>query len=170
MSGTSAAFLGEGPIAGGKGSWLASVRRSYLDYLIKRIDPEAGFAFGFVDAQAKAAYDVNPRHQMSMTTLFGRAVFDEGDTDIDANEIRTGINRAWLASLSWRYLPSPRFAITQRLYSTGLRYDNDNDEGAHARLRAVHGPRVACRRVFFGGARAGSSSSAATSSGSTEET
>ena len=54
LSGTSAFVLGEGPIAGGKGSWLASVRRSYLDYLIKRIDPDAGFAFGFVDAQAKA--------------------------------------------------------------------------------------------------------------------
>ena len=105
LSGTSAAFLGEGPIAGGKGSWLVSVRRSYLDYLIKRIDPEAGFAFGFVDAQAKVAYDVSPRHQVSITTLFGRAVFEEGDPDIGDNEIRTGINRAWLTSLSWRYLP-----------------------------------------------------------------
>jgi CarboxypepD_reg-like domain len=130
LSGTSAAFLGEGPIAGGKGTWLASVRRSYLDYLIKRIDPEAGFAFGFVDAQAKATYDLNPQHQVSVTTLLGRAVFDEGDPDIDANEIRTGINRAWLTTLSWRYLPSPRFAITQRVYSTGLRYDNDNTDGA----------------------------------------
>jgi hypothetical protein len=126
LSGTSAAFLGEGRIAGGKGSWLASVRRSYLDYLIKRIDPGAGFAFGFVDAQAKATYDLNPQHQVSVTTLLGRAVFDEGDPDIDANEIRTGINRAWLTTLSWRYLPSPRFAITQRVYSTGLHYDNDN--------------------------------------------
>lgn len=130
LSGTSAAFLGEGPLAGGKGSWLASVRRSYLDYLIKRIDPEAGFAFGFVDAQAKAAYDINPRHQVSVTTLLGRAAFEEGDPDIDVNEIRTGISRAWLATLSWRYLPSSRIAITQRLYSTGLHYDNDNRDDA----------------------------------------
>jgi hypothetical protein len=129
LSGTSATFLGEGPIAGGKGAWLTSIRRSYLDYLIKRIDPEAGFAFGFVDGQVKAVYDFNPRHQLSVTTLFGRAVFDEGDPDIDANEIRTGISRAWLTTLSWRYLPSSRFAITQRLYSTGLHYDNDNDAG-----------------------------------------
>ena len=125
LSGTSATFLGEGPI-GRKGTWLASIRRSYLDYLIRRIDPEAGFAFGFIDAQAKATYDLNTRHQVSVTTLLGRAVFDEGDPDINENEIRTGINRAWLTTLSWRYLPSPRFAITQRLYSTGLRYDNDN--------------------------------------------
>jgi hypothetical protein len=129
LSGTSAGVLGEGPIAGGKGSWLASVRRSYLDYLIKRIDPDAGFAFGFVDAQAKAVYDLTPQHQVSVAALGGRAVFDEGDPDIGTNEIRKGISRAWLASVSWRYLPSARVAVTQRVYSTGLRFNNDNDTG-----------------------------------------
>jgi hypothetical protein len=129
LSGTSAFIFGEGPIAGGKGTWLASVRRSYLDYLIKRIDPDAGFAFGFVDTQVKAVYDVTPRHQLSMAVLGGRAVFDEGDPDIGANEIRKGISRAWLTSLSWRYLPSPRVAVTQRVYSTGLQFDNDNRTG-----------------------------------------
>jgi hypothetical protein len=130
LSGTSATFVGEGPIAQGKGSWLASVRRSYLDYLIERIDPEAGFAFGFVDAQAKVVYDISPRHQVSISALLGRAAFEEGDPDIGVNEIRTGISRAWLSSLSWRYLPGPRLAVTQRLYSTGLRFDNDNRVGA----------------------------------------
>jgi hypothetical protein len=129
LSGTSAFVLGEGPIAGGKGSWLTSVRRSYLDYLIKRIDPDAGFAFGFVDAQMKAVYDVTPQHQLSVALLGGRAVFDEGDPDIGVNEIRKGISRSWLTSVSWRYLPSPRVAITQRVYSTGLRFNNDNSAG-----------------------------------------
>ena len=127
LSGTSITFLGEGPIASGKGSWLASIRRSYLDYLIKRIDPEAGFAFGFVDAQGKAVYDLSPKHQVSFTALLGRAVFEEGDPNIGVNEIRSAISRAWLSSVSWRYLPGPRLAITQRLYSTGLHFDNDND-------------------------------------------
>ena len=129
LSGTSAGFLGEGPIAA-KGSWLASVRRSYLDYLIKRIDPGNGFAFGYVDAQVKATYDFTTRHQVSMTALLGRAKFEEGDPNIGANEVRTAVSRAWLASLSWRYLPSARLAITQRLYSTGLHYDNENRVGA----------------------------------------
>ena len=130
LSGTSAGFLAEGPLAGRKGTWLASVRRSYLDYLIKRIDPDAGFAFGFVDAQAKVVYDLTPKHQLSITGLGGRAVFDEGDPNIGPNEIRKGVSRAWLTSLSWRYLPSPRVAITQRVFSTGLRFNNDNDAAA----------------------------------------
>ena len=130
LSGTSVTFLGEGPMPQRKGSWLASVRRSYLDYLIKRIDPEGGFAFGFVDAQAKVTYDLTPRHQVSVSTLLGRAVFEEGESDIDPNEIRRGVSRAWLTSLAWRYLPGPRFAVTQRLFFTGLDFDNANDAGA----------------------------------------
>ena len=130
LSGTSAAVLGEGPIANGKGSWLASARRSYLNYLIDRIDPDAGFAFGFVDAQGKAVYDFSARHQVAITALLGRAVFEEDDPGLGVNEIRTGISRAWLSSLSWRYLPSSRWAITQRLYWTGLDYDYNNPAGA----------------------------------------
>lgn len=130
LSGTSATALGEGPIASGKGSWLASIRRSYLNYLIDRIDPDTGFAFGFVDAQGKVAYDLTPRHQVAITALLGRAVFEENEPDLGVNEIRTGISRAWLSSLSWRYLPSTRWAITQRLYYTGLHFDYDNPSGA----------------------------------------
>ena len=133
LSGTSVTFLGEGPTFKGKGSWLASARRSYLGYLIDRIDPETGFSFRFIDAQAKVVYDFNPRHQVSMLALAGRATFEEGDPNIGANEIGSATSNAWLTSLSWRYLPTPRFAATQRFYSTGLRYDNRNRTGAQLR-------------------------------------
>jgi len=130
LSGTSASVLGEGPIAHGKGSWLASARRSYLNYLIDRIEPDTGFAFGFVDGQGKVVYDLGARHQVAFTALFGRAVFDEDTPNLGVNEIRTGISRAWLSSFSWRYLASSRFAITQRLYWTGLDFDYDNSSAA----------------------------------------
>jgi hypothetical protein len=130
LSGTSASVLGEGPIANGKGSWLASARRSYLNYLIDRIDPDTGFAFGFVDAQAKAVYDFSARHQIAITALAGRAVFEDDAASLGVNEIRTGVSRAWLSSVSWRYLPSSRLAITQRVYWTGLDFDYENPAGA----------------------------------------
>jgi hypothetical protein len=57
-------------------------------------------------------------------------VFEEDTPNLGVNEIRTGISRAWLSSVSWRYLPSSRWAITQRLYWTGLDYDYDNPSGA----------------------------------------
>jgi TonB-dependent receptor-like protein/carboxypeptidase-like protein len=130
LSGTSATFLAEGPIRDGEGSWLVSGRRSYLDYLIGRIDPDNGFAFGFFDAQTKATYDLNAEQQVSVTALVGRAGFEEGDPNIGANEIERATSSAWLASLAWRYLPSARFAVTQRLYSTGLDFHNRNRFGA----------------------------------------
>jgi hypothetical protein len=110
LSGTSLTFLGEGPIASGKGSWLASIRRSYLDYLIKRIDPEAGFAFGFVDAQGKAVYDLSPRHQVSFTALWAarcsrKAIRTSTSTRFDRRSAARGCRRCRgdiFRARSWR--------------------------------------------------------------------
>jgi hypothetical protein len=129
LSGTSATILAEGPLAGGRGSWLASARRSYLGYIIRRIDPEATFVFGFVDGQAKVVYDVNPRHQLAFTTLLGRAAFEEGEDAVDVNDRADATSHAWLSALSWRYLPGPRFAMTNRIYTTGVQFEHDNPFG-----------------------------------------
>ena len=128
LSGTSASFLGEGPLPHARGSWLASVRRSYLDYLIKQIDPNAGLAFGFVDAQAKIKYDLTNHHTIELTTLFGRAAFDGNDYD-DLNDTASARSQSWLSVLGWRYMSSSRLALTNRLYVTGLNFDNDNPFG-----------------------------------------
>jgi hypothetical protein len=129
LSGTSATFLGEGPLQDGRGTWLLSVRRSYLDYLIKRIEPDASFAFGFYDGQAKVIYDLSSRHQVSSTTLLGRAAFTEDATGLDDNDRKESDSYAWLQAVGWRYTPGPRFAVTQRLYTTGVDYDTRNPEG-----------------------------------------
>ena len=129
LSGTSATMLAEGPLAGGRGSWLASVRKSYLGYLIERIDPEATFVFGFTDGQAKVVYDVTPRHQVALTTLFGRAAFEEGEEGLGVNDRADATSHAWLSALSWRYTPGPGLAITSRLYTTGVEFDHDNLAG-----------------------------------------
>jgi hypothetical protein len=129
LSGTSATILGESPLAGGRGSWLASARKSYLGYIIKRIDPEATFVFGFIDGQAKIVYDVTAQHQLSFTSLIGRAAFEEGEEGLDANDRANATSHAWLSALSWRYIPGPRLAVTNRLYTTGVEYDHDNPFG-----------------------------------------
>jgi hypothetical protein len=129
LSGTSATLMAEGPLAGGRGSWLASARKSYLGYIIQRIDPEATFVFGFTDGQARIAYDVTPRHQLAFTTLVGRAAFEEGEEGLGVNDRADATSHAWLSSLSWRYTPGPRLTITNRLYSTGVEFDHDNPLG-----------------------------------------
>lgn len=128
LSGTSASFVGEGPLPHARGSWLASIRRSYLDYLIKQIDPNAGLAFGFVDAQAKVKYDLTNHHALEVMTLFGRAAFD-GDDYEDLNDTASARSRSWLSALGWRYMSDSRLALTNRVYTTGVNFDNDNPFG-----------------------------------------
>ena len=44
----------------------------------------------------------------------------------------------WLSSLTWRYTPHARLVTTQKVYSTGLRFDNRNDvDEVLDRARAV---------------------------------
>ena len=40
VSMVAAGGVAEGPIAGGRGSWLASVRQSYLDWIIRQLYPD----------------------------------------------------------------------------------------------------------------------------------
>lgn len=129
LSGTNANVLVEGPFARGRGSWLASARRSYLDYLIRRIDPDADFAFGFTDAQAKVVYDLTPRHQVHATTLVGLAIYDDSLEALSANDEDVARSTSWLTTAGWRYIPGPRIALHHRLYVTGVRFGNENPAG-----------------------------------------
>jgi hypothetical protein len=126
LSGTSANVIAEGPLPNGRGAWLASARRSYLDYLLARIDPDGSFGFGFSDGLAKLTLDVGARHQLQVLNVFGRSVFDEHPDDLGVNDEALAKSRAWLSALTWRFLPSARVALFQRVYATGMDFRNVN--------------------------------------------
>jgi hypothetical protein len=129
LSGTSAALLAEGPLKGHRGSWLVSARRSYLDLLLKRIDPEGSFAFGFTDGEAKVVFDLTPKHQLQVLALAGMAGFEEQPEELGPNDEAQIDGHSWLTGLTWRFTPSPRFSATQRVYATGLSFRNLNKTG-----------------------------------------
>ena len=126
LSGTSANALVEGPLPDGRGSWLVSARRSYLDFLISRIDPEGSFGFGFTDGQAKLVVDLTPANQIQWLAIVGQSKFDEDADTLGLNEEKIATGRTWLSAVTWRFTPSPRFAISQRLYTTGVDFQNLN--------------------------------------------
>ena len=128
LSGTSATFIGEGPLTGKRGSYVVSARRSYLDYLVKRIDPEGSFGFGFSDALAKVTFDVDSRNQIQVLTVFGRSAFDEGVEDIGRNDEAYATSRAWFSAVTWRLTPSRAFSLSQHVYITGRNYRNTSEE------------------------------------------
>jgi CarboxypepD_reg-like domain len=102
VSGTNASVITEGPIGRSeRGSWLFTLRRSYLDWPIRQLGESSLTAFDFADAQAKLVYDVRPSQQVSFTFLGGRSRVDERG-DRGPQELAESTNRAAMLSLGWR--------------------------------------------------------------------
>ena len=130
VSGTDASAVVEGPFGGSKqGSWLVSARKSYLDLVIARLDAENDFAFGFTDVQSKLVYDVTPAHQFQFSFAAGRSRLDQPADQLDQGDVQDGRNASALGVASWRYLPSARFTLTQRVAVVGNTYRNLNRDG-----------------------------------------
>jgi hypothetical protein len=128
VSAASAALVVEGPIGHAKrGSWLVSARQSYLGWLLDRVtnDEDETSIFGFTDAQAKAVFDVSPRHQLQFTLVAGRSRFEEEDANRPGpNAIGFGYARTGLATIGLRSTVTSSLLLTQRIWATGQRFQN----------------------------------------------
>jgi outer membrane receptor protein involved in Fe transport len=131
VSGTDASFVAEGPIGSTRsGSWLVSVRKSYLEYLLKRVAEEGDdFGFGFYDLQAKLVKDLTARHRLEVSLVAGRSRLDQNVLFDDPDEVADGRNAAELVNLGWRFTPTDRLSITQRVAYATNRFNNDNLRG-----------------------------------------
>ena len=130
VSGTDFSLVTEGPLGGSKaGSWLFSVRKSYLEMLLKQISDDNDFGFGFTDAQSKLVYDVSPRHRLELSLVAGRSGLDQTATVEEVNQTKDGKNAAQLASLAWRFTPSRSLVVTQRVAIAANQFRNTNAAG-----------------------------------------
>jgi hypothetical protein len=101
VSGTNASAVAEGPIGASKrGSWLASARKSYLDFLVRRLSDE-GLTFAFSDVQGKAVFDVSPRQRVELAVIAGASRLRDIDVD-DPSEVFVGRNRSVVSVAGWR--------------------------------------------------------------------
>ena len=130
VSGTNASVLAEGPIgAAAGGSWLVSFRRSYIDWLIRRIVPDFGSAlFGFTDLQSKVVYDLTPRHQLQMIAIAGAARLDQPD-ERDISSTAHAADDMALGTVALRSTLGSSWLVTQRVALVGQRFRNDNPSG-----------------------------------------
>jgi outer membrane cobalamin receptor len=128
VSGTDASLVVEGPLGRAKaGSWLVSLRKSYLELLLKQVsDDTDDFGFGFSDAQSKVTYDVSSRHRLELSLVAGRSRLDQDVSSDDINEVADGRNRAGLLGVSWRFAVSPTFVITERFAAGAQVFRNSN--------------------------------------------
>ena len=121
VSGTSASLVVEGPMGRAKrGSWLTSIRKSYIDWLIKKIDPSINGTLGFSDAQSKFVYDLTTRQQVQFILVAGDTGFEDV-TASPANGLYNANSESVLGSAAWRYTRSS-LLLTQRVSFVGSRF------------------------------------------------
>ncbi len=77
----------EGPLAGGKGSWMLSVRRSFLDLLVEAIG--TGIAPEYSDYQGKLVYDFSPSNKLTLIGVAGidKIEFTREDSEENGNSV-----------------------------------------------------------------------------------
>jgi hypothetical protein len=130
ISGTSASGVLEGPLGRAhRGSWLFSIRKSYIDWLVRKIEPDVDSTIGFTDTQAKISYDLTSRQNVQLFLIAGDASYYDPDTGF-ANGIERARSRSSMASAAWRYA-HPRAVLTQRISLITARYENRGVIGQH---------------------------------------
>jgi hypothetical protein len=118
----------EGPLARGRGAWLVSARRSYLDYIVKAFDVGSTVAPRYGDGQAKFSFDLNRSHSIALIGFWG--------DDHNAPDRETGrendmpyYGRQDFASgtvgLTWRALWGKTAVSRTSVSSTGRSFNED---------------------------------------------
>jgi hypothetical protein len=103
--------LAEGPLGKGKrGSWMVAFRKSYLQYILNRINfgDQAPLSFGFTDGEARLSYDLTPRHNLSLNYLEGASSVDRTrwHDQLGGNAVMTSGFSFTLLTLGSRYTPN----------------------------------------------------------------
>ena len=124
VGGTAASAVAEGPIGRSRrGSWLFSVRKSYLDALIDRLTDE-GLGFSFSDLQGKAVYDVTSRQRVELAVIAGRSRLERSPQEVDEGDFYAGVNRSAAAVGTWR-LALQRGFVAARVLTGTNQFSND---------------------------------------------
>jgi outer membrane receptor for ferrienterochelin and colicin len=128
-------FSSEGPLgAKQNSSWLVAGRKSFLDYVINRIEEDPSFVVGYHDLQAKLVHRAGT-HLLSLFALYGDAVWKERDPGQSRNSIARADAGTQLVSGRWRYTPGARLSLTANAYATRETGRNSN-RGQEALFRA----------------------------------
>jgi hypothetical protein len=134
-SASNAGALFEGPLGKKqRGSWIVSFRKSYLDYILNRIDfgSQPPLSFGFTDGEARLTYDLTSKHTISLSDVEGASGVDRSrfQSELGVNSVLTSAFRFSLLNLGSRYAPNQRILITNHLAWSRERGNVENRDHA----------------------------------------
>jgi len=124
MSFAGLGLQGEGPLFSGKGSWMASIRRSYLDLLVNAIG--SGVAPKYSDYQGKLVFDLGRNDQLSVLGIWGVDNIElDKESSVDDGNPFYGDYKGWeyVAGANWRHLWGTRGHSNTSFSYLGTRYD-----------------------------------------------
>jgi hypothetical protein len=116
----------EGPLPGRRGSFMISARRSFLDFIVGAIEEDETSVPQYGDIQAKLAFDLSPRHKMSVLEILsvdkisqsaGNAIENEENLYSD---FRFTMNTV---GVNWQYLWGPSGHSNTSIAHTWSAYD-----------------------------------------------
>ncbi|MDG2455589.1 MAG: TonB-dependent receptor [Bacteroidia bacterium] len=120
----------EGPFAKGKGSFIVSGRRTYIDVLtqpiIRAFNNGNSAGYYFYDLNAKANYEINDKNRVYLSGYFGRDKFylrEKYENSFDGQEqsYTNKVNFGWgnaTGTARWNHLFGPKlFSNTSLIYS-----------------------------------------------------
>jgi hypothetical protein len=99
--------VAEGPLANGKGSWLISARKSFLDFIVGAIGEDLNSVPNYGDIQGKIVYDISPNHKLTLLNILGIDYINSDRDYAVENEESMYMNFNMTqntAGINWRYL------------------------------------------------------------------
>ncbi len=140
----------DGPFAGGRGTYLFAGRKSYVGYLLKRINDQNEITdnppiLNFSDLQGKVLYDLSTRNQVGMSIIVGAFGYDRNRdrNQLGINTVLLGKSRNLLFNAHWSHTPNSRVFWQTRLFGlrTNFKNNNRNDTTLLDGLRTQYGLR-----------------------------
>lgn len=146
-------LVGEGPIAGGRGSWLFSGRLSFLDLVADLMNETVVPRYS--DYQGKMVLDLSPRHRISLIGIWGDDYVNFEGYD---NFRGVYVSEGWVdcfqfgSGLTWRYLWSRNgYSNNSASYSSNKTTNEFQRSGGETERinEKISGERVKLRNVNF---------------------
>ena len=118
-----AGAVADGPISRGKGSWLVAGRKSYVKLLNELNILDIGEPLDTKDIQVKLAYELSPKHKISIIDLLADGSFrDFYGVDVTEDNLYTQNT----LGLNWKAIWADRFfSNTSLAYSSLKRTDSE---------------------------------------------
>ena len=96
----------EGPLGNGKGSFVLSARRSYLDLILDLMNEKVGMPL-YGDVQGKIVYDLSPNNKLTFINVFSadNQLMNQDDAKENKNYVYTDYKYySNTAGINWQYL------------------------------------------------------------------